>query len=165
MAQSAHEPVFDYVSIREEVHYWLDRCNEKGKVGSKCLILKYSEKDLKTKKLGKASQGYYSEPHKPHQWVFFLEHGYFPVWPDSVSHLCGDELCLNVVHFWDEHIKINRDERVICHEAIKKWLDENKDFVISNSQYTVRRCKGVSIKCHHEPPCFISVGDAALNYF
>lgn len=155
---------YNYNNIRAYVRGLHNRCDEVGKRGSKCLIWRDdpNSKKLATKRIP-GCQG--AGPHKPQQWIFFLEHGHFPELPQSVSHQCGKGLCLNGTHYLDETMKINRDERQICHRKITKWLKENKKDVICDTQYTVRDCKGIDFVCGHEHQCFISVSDAALQYF
>ena len=169
--QFPHITVADYL---ERIDVWLRNCRERGKVGSKCIQLK-DRNYLKPKRVG---HGKFSIRYAhPRQVIFLRHHNWRPADPYCISHQCGDTLCINVDHYLVELKTINVNERTKCHSAIRRWLNKNRDIVVSNSQYSVRRCKlakGTLIidandkehVCNHrEHPCFVSVHDAKLDYF
>ncbi len=154
---------------KNKIRYWLGRSEERGASGSKCVQLKYA-KDLKAGRLGSKSSSFlYAHPR---QVIFLHEHKWLPRSPYCISHQCGDTYCIAVGHYVVELSKINLNGRKKCHGKIKKWIRKNRRLVMSNSQWTIRKCKLAKggtpmnhVCVHSKFPCFISVNDAKLEYF
>ena len=171
-------PVVNYNDVRDAVVDWMRRVNEKGSHQSKCMILKY-ERDQKANSIKSIDKS--CPPMKyghPRQVVFLNAHHWKPKAPYCISHQCGEFYCINVAHYVVELKNINLNVRVKCHNAIDRWLRNNKGLIMRDSQWTVRKCKlckgGTPIvdddgneivcKCSKTHPCFRSVGDAALEF-
>ena len=144
-------PDVDYDGISTWIHT-LKRgyCSTKGLPGSKCYLLRISKN--KTKYFN----GLFK---KPIQWLWVLEkREWNPERPQSISHLCGENNCINLEHCIKELLAWNTS-RESCHTAIQKWLDNHGGVQIHNHQYTVAMCVGITQVCKHtKHPCFKSTG-------
>ena len=72
---------------------------------------------------------------------------------EHYSHVCGRMGCLNGRHLKVEDEKINWERRLICHQLIHDWIEDNKGN-LSGIKVPPAMCGFV---CHHDMTCFYIV--------
>jgi len=66
-----------------------------------------------------------SEYHYQYMLAWIVEHEQKPEPDNEVSHLCGNDLCINVNHMTEESHDTNQ-ERIACHTKIRKWIKKQR---------------------------------------
>lgn len=68
-----------------------------------------------------------------HRWAWYLEHGYFPVKPMVLDHMCGNRWCVNVTHLqeisFSENLRLGTDHRRsgMCKKGLHPWVPSNME--------------------------------------